>query len=75
VHGRQNLCAALIRKLRKDAGLSQEKLVEKLQLAGWNIDRSLLVLIEKEQRVLLDYKLKFFLDALGKDWDGIFRKE
>jgi len=38
-----------------EAGLSQEKLVEKLQLAGWNIDRSLLVLIEKEQRVLLDY--------------------
>jgi len=71
---RRNLCGTLIRRFRNERGWSQEKLAAKLQLAGWDIDYTVVMLIENGQRVLLDYELKFFLDALGKDWDGIFRK-
>ena len=74
-HGeKQNQSGTLIRRFRNELGWTQEMLVEKLQLAGWKIDRSLLVLIEQNQRLLLDYELKFFLDALEKNWNCIFRK-
>ena len=70
---KQNLSGAQIRQLRTELGWSQEKLMTKLQVAGWDIDRTVVIFIENEQRPLLDYELKFFLDALGKDWDGIFK--
>ena len=71
---KRNLCGELIRNLRIEQGLTQKKLAEKLQIAGWNIDRVLVMLIENGQRPLLDYELKFFLDALGKDWDSFVRR-
>jgi len=64
----------LIRHLRNEAGLSQEKFAAKLQLAGWDVDLAVVARIEYGERPLLDYELGFILDALGKDWDGIFRK-
>ena len=71
---RQHHFGKLIRQLRNEAGLSQEKLAVKLQLAGWDVDRAVVVRIECGQRPLLDYELKFILDALGVGWDDIFRK-
>ena len=71
VHGKQNLCGALIRSLRKGAGLSQEQLAVKLQLAGWDADQFLITTIETGQRTLLDYELKFFLDIFGKTYQDI----
>jgi len=56
----------MIRKLRKDAGLSQEQFAVKLQLAGWDADQFLVTTIETGQRTLLDYELRFILDVFGK---------
>ena len=70
---KRNLLGKLIRRFRTERGWSQEKLATKLQLAGWDIDYYVVMLIENGQRNLLDYELKFFLDALGKDWDSIFK--
>jgi len=72
--GKRNLGGALIRKFRTDGRLSQEALATKLQVAGWNIDRTMIVRIESGARPLLDYELKFFLDVFGKkmkdiDWE------
>jgi len=60
-----NQYGELIRRWRTELGWSQEELAVKLQVAGWDIDRSLIALIENGKRSLLDYELKFFLDALG----------
>jgi len=65
--GKRNVGGALIRRFRAEAGWSQEKLAAKLQLAGWDIDRTVVVRIETGQRPLLDYELKFFLDIFGKN--------
>jgi len=45
---------------------SKETLTAKLQVAGWDIDRSLVTLIEIGQRTLFDYELEFFLDVFGR---------
>jgi len=71
---KRNSSGALIRRLRTELGWNRETLMTKIQLAGWDIDRSVLVLIENEERPLLDQELKLILNVLGKDWDGIFRK-
>ena len=66
---KQNQYGELIRHWRTEKGWSQETLTTKLQVAGWDIDRSLLTLIENGRRPLFDYELKFLLDALGKKLD------
>jgi len=63
---KQNLSGIWIRKFRKEAGWSLEKLTAKLQLAGWDVDLAVVARIEYGQRSLLDYELKFFLDVFGK---------
>ena len=65
-NGRQNLSGKLIRRLRKEAGLSQEELAAKLQLAGWDADQFLVTSVEIGNRTLVDYELKFLLDFFGK---------
>ena len=71
LHGKKNLCGSLIRRLRKNAGLSQEQLAAKLQIAGWDVDGVVIAYIENGQRNLLDYELKFILDAFGKNLHDI----
>ena len=71
--GRKNLCGAQIRRLRKEAGLSQEQLAERLQLAGWDADQVAITTIETGTRTVLDYELRFLLEVFGKthhdiDW-------
>ena len=68
---KQNLCGALIRCFRIEAGWSQEELTAQLQVAGWDMDRVVLAYIESGRRTLLDYELKFFLDVFGKSWKDI----
>ena len=68
---KRNLYGKLIRDLRTEMKWSQEKLAAKIQLAGWDIDRVLIALIETGQRPLLDYELKLFLDAFGKSWKNL----
>jgi len=61
-----NLSGSLIRRMRKDEGITQEQLAAKLQIAGWDIDRVVVTRIETGDRTLFDYELKFFLDVFGK---------
>ena len=72
--GRKNLCGVQIRRLRKEAGLSQEEFATKLQLAGWDADQVAVTSIETGQRTILDYELKSLLEVFGKthhdiDWE------
>lgn len=53
----QNLVGPIVRKLRMDAGLSQEALAARLQVAGWDLTRGGLSKIEAQLRRVNDAEL------------------
>jgi len=63
--GKCNASGHKIRELREQAGLSQEQLAAKLQLAGLNINQKAISRIETGERVVPDFELLYFADVLG----------
>lgn len=58
-------CAGIrIRQAREQLGLSQEQLAAKLQIDGLDITQKAISRIETGLRVLPDYELAFFAQAL-----------
>lgn len=53
----QNLVGPVVQKLRVAAGLSQEELAAKLQIAGWDLSRGGLSKIEARLRRVNDAEL------------------
>lgn len=64
VDGKNNASGAKIRELRETAGLSQEQLAAKLQLAGLNLNQKAVSRIETGLRVVPDFELIFFSEIL-----------
>lgn len=62
--GKCNASGAVIRQLREKAGLSQEELAAKLQLAGLNLNQKSVSRIETGDRVVPDFELIFFSEVL-----------
>ncbi len=63
--GKCNIAGCKIRSLREAAGLSQEQLAARIQLAGYNINQKAVSRIETGDRVLPDYELIHFANALN----------
>lgn len=62
--GRCNASEIKIRDARERAKLSQEQLAAKLQLAGLNINQKAISRIETGDRVVPDFELPYFAEAL-----------
>ena len=62
--GRCNASEPQIKALREAAGLSQEQLAAKIQLAGLNLNQKAISRIETGDRVVPDYELIFFFEVL-----------
>lgn len=62
--GKCNVSGAKIRNLREAAGLSQEQLAAKLQLAGLNLNQKAVSRIETGDRVVPDFELLHFSEVL-----------
>lgn len=62
--GNCNVSGRKIRELREAAGMSQEQLAAKIQLAGHNINQKAISRIETGVRVVPDYELAYFSNAL-----------
>ena len=62
--GKYNRSGARIRQARKAKGLSQQQLVTKLQLLGLEVTQKTVSRIETGDRVLPDYELPFYAQAL-----------
>lgn len=62
--GRCNASGSKIKTLREAAGLSQEQLAAKLQLAGLNLNQKAISRIETGDRVVPDFELLFFSEVL-----------
>ena len=63
--GKFNCSGTRIRRRRKELKLSQEQLAAKLQLAGLDITPNAVSRTESGLRVVPDYEIPFFADALG----------
>ena len=62
--GKYNRSGARIRQARKAKVLSQQQLVTKLQLLGLEVTQKTVSRIETGDRVLPDYELPFYAQAL-----------
>lgn len=63
--GKCNASGGKIRELREAAGLSQEQLAGRLQLAGLNLNQKAISRIETGDRVVPDFELVYFSEVLS----------
>lgn len=68
----QNLVGPQIRRLRVEAGLSQESLAAKLQVAGWDLSRGGLSKIEARLRRVNDAELWLLAKTLSCPLTDLF---
>jgi len=61
----RNLVGLEIRRIREEKGWSQSDLARSLQLAGWDVDRTVLTKIELRRRCITDYELLILAKVLG----------
>lgn len=53
----KNIVGKQIKKIREKAGITQEQLAIRLELAGWRVDRFLVSKIERGERRVLDKEI------------------
>jgi len=61
----RNALGLQIRKMREGKGWSQADFARELQLAGWDVERSVLTKIELRRRCITDYELLLMVKTLG----------
>lgn len=64
--GKNNICGKNIAKIRKEMGISQRELSEKLQLIGLDVDKNAIQRMESGQRFITDIELVYLARALNK---------
>ena len=64
--GANNICGKNISVFRKELGLSQRILADKLQIAGLDIDKNAIQRIESGKRFVTDIELMYFSKVLNK---------
>mgnify|MGYP002625766243 CR=1 FL=1 len=67
--GNKNLISSRLVELREKHGLSQRGLAQKLQLAGYDIDKNVITRIETNKRYVTDIELRAFAQVLGTTYD------
>lgn len=67
--GKNNICGATVARLRKAMGISQRALADRLQLAGFDIEKNGVQRIESGQRFVTDIELGFLSNVLAVDVD------
>ena len=71
LHGEKNLISQRLIALRKEQGLSQRDLAQKLQLAGYDMDRNVITRIETNQRYVTDIELKALAEVLDTTYSNL----
>ena len=61
----RNALGLEIRRLREEKNWSQSDFARELQLAGWDVERSVVTKIELRRRCITDYELLLMLRTLG----------
>ena len=61
----RNILGPQIREIRRAKGWSQAEMIGKIQLKGWNVERTVLTKIERCHRCLTDYEIIVIAQILG----------
>lgn len=67
--GEKNLISQRLIELRGTHGLSQRDLAQKLQLAGYDMDKNVITRIETNKRYVTDLELKALSEVFGVTYD------
>ena len=73
--GTKNIVGIKIRKLRKSNGFSQEQLMGKLQLLGFDSERGVIKRIESGDRFVTDIELKMLAKFFNVSYDYLLEQE
>lgn len=71
--GRNNISGRNISRLRKDAGLSQRQLADRMQLLGIDMDKNAVQRIESGARFVTDIELQTFSNCFSVTVDELLR--
>lgn len=69
--GEKNLISQRLVELRKHHKLSQRGLANKLQLAGYDIDKNVITRIETNKRFVTDIELKAFTEVFDISYEDL----
>ena len=69
--GEKNLISKRLVKLRQIHHMSQRDLANKLQLAGYDMDKNVITRIETNKRYVTDIELKAFCEVLDVTYDEL----
>lgn len=67
--GEKNLISQRLIALRKAHNLSQRDLSQKLQLAGYDMDKNVITRIETNKRYVTDIEIRAFANVFGVSYD------
>ena len=73
--GRNNLCGKNISRLRKELGISQRELADRMQLAGIDLDKNAIQRIECGKRFVTDIEICAFLQVFSVSFEELVIKE
>ena len=63
-NGENNICGKKVAEYRKNMGISQRELADKLQLLGLDVDKNAVQRIEAGKRFVTDIEIVFLSKAL-----------
>ena len=70
--GRNNICGINIALFRKEMGISQRKLADRLQLIGLDVDKNAVQRMESGQRFITDIELLHIARVLNRTYEELF---
>ncbi len=71
--GLNNVCGSNISVFRKELGLSQRELADKLQLIGLDVDKNAIQRIESGKRFVTDIELISFSKIFDKSYEELLQ--
>lgn len=71
--GKNNICGEQVAFFRKNMGISQRQLADKLQLLGLDVDKNAVQRIEAGKRFVTDIEIVFLSQALKTSVDDLLR--
>ena len=72
--GLNNICGKNVAVFRKELGISQRELADRLQLAGLDVDKNAVQRIECGKRFVTDIELVVLSQVLGKTLEEMVRQ-
>ena len=73
-NGRKNLCGTNVRRLRREKGMTQDMLSQRLKLMGVVVERFAGATIEAGTRFVADYALDALAEIFGVQMEDLMKK-